>query len=329
MIDKNTALSTELNHLPAYLSSFSEVVPEGLEVQTYTQPNKLSINGKQFNIHKGEGEIIEAGSSIKVIVLNANPATGKVFFETTYDGSEGVAPRCTSKDGVKPDSYVKDPINPSGCLMCPNNAAGSGKDGKSKACADYKLVSVLSELDPEPLLLTLKITGLISLKEYLRDLKLKHKIGNPSAVVTEMYFQAKDPKTNKAYPYPRIGFRPLSYISEDVVERVMELQQSEEVLYMLKLVPEAVVESKDEVFELPPAKSNSFATGPAKEATVAPAPVPVPVTVAKPKVEAPKLRTSIAMEDKPTVTERELAVASEAIEKALAEELARSNGFAF
>jgi hypothetical protein len=81
----------------------------------------------------GGEEMGKTGGPLNVIIVNASPHVGRIFYAKTWSpDAEPSAPDCFSNDGRTPDKGVKAPPAER-CDSCPNNIKGSGM-GNSKAC---------------------------------------------------------------------------------------------------------------------------------------------------------------------------------------------------
>lgn len=259
----------------------------------------ISIRGSKWRIkHSGEETLVtdaegEPIPSLRVLLLKANPAISKNFYEGGYVEGSSDEPDCWSSTGIKPDASVQNPVSP-GCANCPKNVFGSritenGK--KAKACSDVRRVVVLPEGDlPNeryggPLLLRVPAASLSELSAYGKVMKDK---GFPyNTVVTRISF---DPDT----AYPRLRFnavRPLTEAEIVEVEGLLDdstfTNKVESILTTaLELVPVQEVVEEQSVFEEPPAAVAKLVA--AKPIAAAkPAPAPKPVAAAKPAVAKP------------------------------------------
>lgn len=150
---------------PAYLANRPG---RGIAQQAATgvassQPARISIAGNRFTLvdslgnarpvnfqlqdpNTGQMRVVQA-DSLDVVIIGANPAQSKVFFEGTFDPNSGenAPPTCFSDNGQAPSAQAQRPQAAS-CAMCPNNAWGSRvnaqTNGQSKLCADKKKLAV-------------------------------------------------------------------------------------------------------------------------------------------------------------------------------------------
>lgn len=226
----------------------------------------ISIRGSKWRIkHSGEETLVtdaegEPIPSLRVLLLKANSAVSKNYYEGGYVEGSSDEPDCWSSTGIKPDESVQNPVSP-GCANCPKNAFGSritenGK--KAKACSDVRRVVVLPEGDLAneryggPLLLRVPAASLSELSAYGKVMKDK---GFPyNTVITRISF---DPET----AYPRLRFNAVRPLSEDEIAEVEGLladstftNKVESILTTaLELAPAQEVAEEASVFEEPPA----------------------------------------------------------------------------
>lgn len=211
-------MSTELSVIPANLALPAHLqTPEaaaeiaaanaaaagGIKAGGFSQ---ISIKANKFHI-KENGELStlmdppsEPGSPatpkmcLKVVVVGANPALNKTYYEGEYvEGADPKDPECRSSNGVTPDADAQKPQH-TVCATCPKNQWGSkvskisGKD--VKACDDSKQLAILPADD-----LTFKALGLLvhkgSLKNWGRYVDALNGRGYPiTGVVTNVTFDA-------------------------------------------------------------------------------------------------------------------------------------------
>lgn len=137
--------------LPTYLQT-SEVAKQlasqvdgGLTSQSI---NRISLRNSKFRFNK-EGVQVGVSHSgvLDVIVIAANPHVSRSYYEKAFDPDEaGSRPDCYSIDGRTPAEDAESPQSNS-CALCPQNIAGSAKNGKGKACAYKKRLVVVAPDD--------------------------------------------------------------------------------------------------------------------------------------------------------------------------------------
>ena len=98
---------------------------------------RKEVGGKDMGKIKGD---------IKVIVVNASPHVGRIFYSQAWSAdAEPTAPECFSNDGRTPDAGAKSPQSDR-CDSCQHNIKGSGQ-GTSKACRYSRRLAVVLEDD--------------------------------------------------------------------------------------------------------------------------------------------------------------------------------------
>lgn len=94
----------------------------------------------------GGEEMGKAKGALNVIIVNASPHVGRIFYRSQWDANaKPTAPDCFSNDGKAPDAGASAP-QASRCDMCPQNVKGSGQ-GQSKACRYSRRLAVVLEDD--------------------------------------------------------------------------------------------------------------------------------------------------------------------------------------
>lgn len=169
--------------------------------------NRISLRNGKFRFNKAGVEVgVMRGDSLDVVIVAANPHVSRMYYATAFDPDEaGTRPDCYSKDGTKPADDATDK-QATLCALCPQNVAGSAKNGKGKACAYKKRVVTVhpSAIDGDAYALDVAAMGLFgedepaqklfNLKSYIEALKANGLI--VPAVVTKLSFddQATVPK---------------------------------------------------------------------------------------------------------------------------------------
>lgn len=99
-----------------------------------------------FRKEVGGKEMGKVKSDINVIVVNASPHVGRIFYAQAWSAdAEPTAPECFSNDGRAPDAGAKSPQSDR-CDSCQHNIKGSGQ-GTSKACRYSRRIAVVLEED--------------------------------------------------------------------------------------------------------------------------------------------------------------------------------------
>jgi hypothetical protein len=204
----------EEGKLPSYLKEVKDDAT--LAIAGESGFKRISTRGSVFRMMEGGQEIASSDErSMKVVIVNAAPATGRTFYEGAYGDGENKSPTCFSEDSLKPDESVEKPQAMT-CGDCPHNIAGSGQGGKGRACKfSHKIAVVLADaLDGDVFAMQISAISLFGkaegnampLKAYGKYLKaMNYPI---SAVVTEMKF-------DKNSPVPKLLFRAVGALKQD------------------------------------------------------------------------------------------------------------------
>ncbi len=178
---------------------------------------RISIRASRYRLVEG-GVETPVGITLDTIIVGANPRVSKVFYAKQFDASASdVRPDCFSNDGLKPDASVQNPVH-TGCADCPHNVLGSKilpSGAKSKMCNDQRHLAVVPAADPTKVYsLTVPVSGMKALREYLKDL------GNygliPEETITELGF-------DDTASFPKITFKRKGYVPESAIPRVEAL----------------------------------------------------------------------------------------------------------
>jgi hypothetical protein len=318
------------SRLPAHLQKAFGVIPsaaakDDLSGGVVSGFPILSYKGKVWRIRKSGQEQVYADDdgnaiqSIEVILVNANPALSKIYYDKAYEEGSNEPPRCFSADGVRPDAGISQPIS-ANCAACPKNAWGSGRPtpsgGKTRACTDSRRMAVAfrHELeskgkDSHLFLLRVPPSSLNPLKDYSE--KVLKPAGIPYyALGTRIGFDTQ-------VAHPKMTFKPTSFLTEEEAETVMALRDSDECRRIL-------AEAEFEATGVKPDAGASLPTEPglpepapavtaAQAARVAP-PVAAPVapTPRKPKKKAADEETAGLSIIAPAPTKKAAPVAAPA-----------------
>ena len=177
--------------------------------------NRISIKGGTFRLISGGKEIAQVEERyLDVVIVNAAPKIGRIYYEGSFDPENPAPPRCWSADGEKPDAKVQDPPAMT-CAACPNNIKGSG-NGESRACRFSQRLAVVlaNDMEGDVMQLTLPATSIFGKEEndnrplqaYARWLAAQN-IG-PDMVVTRMKFDTKAES-------PKLFFKPVSWLTDE------------------------------------------------------------------------------------------------------------------
>lgn len=221
------AVQTGKIQLPAHLAAFAGLTKANdLTANVGVSYPVLSLRGKVWAVVRGgEREIIkndegEPRNSIEVVLVRANPALSKVYYEKGFEEGSTEKPDCYSNDGVAPASDAQTPQHTS-CGGCPHNAWGSkiGEAGqKLKACTDSRRMAVapVGALN-DPMLLRIPAASLKGLAEYGEAFDKK---GIPyQSAVTKLGF---DPEASS----PKVTFKFLRFIDAAQAAEVLKTLES-------------------------------------------------------------------------------------------------------
>ena len=172
---------------------------------------RISIKGGKFHIvDGGETTTIMAPAQegqpplplmlLEAVIVSANPALSKTYYEGEYQPGDDKEPTCSADNGIVPDAHIVNKQSPT-CALCPKNAWGSkvskysGKD--VKACQDNKRLALLPVRDLGYKALGFNVTpsALTDWGKYVKALSERNIPVN--AVVTNITFDAtvSHPKT--------------------------------------------------------------------------------------------------------------------------------------
>lgn len=194
-------------------------------------PSRISFRGSRYRLISSDGvetPVTEnGGTTLDVVVLDANPALSKFYYDKPYDpnsaGGIEDGPACYSEDGVHPSARSQRPQFKD-CAACPHNAWGSKitpTGSMVKACGDNKKIAVIpvSDLAGDPYLLG--IPG-ASLKAWSALVQKAHRQGVPLAsMVIRLGF-------NSAASYPQLTFEAVSFVSQQQFDLISDLFGSPE-----------------------------------------------------------------------------------------------------
>lgn len=112
-----------------------------------TSTRRISIKGNIFRMVVGGQEIAKnEDRAMNIIIAAAAPKTSRQYYSAAYQEGVVTAPSCWSNDGEQPDknSESAQSVN---CATCPQNIAGSAKQGSGRACRYTHRLAVLLEND--------------------------------------------------------------------------------------------------------------------------------------------------------------------------------------
>lgn len=194
-------------------------------------PPRVSFKASRYRLVAADGtetlvnENGSNGTTMDVIVLDANPAISKFYYDKKYDPNaqgDDAAPACFSEDGVAPSSRALRPQSRS-CATCPMNAWGSkiseSSGKKIKACSDVKKLAVIPTANLGGDAYMLGIPG-ASLKTWGAFVKSCAGRNVPvNAMVIRLGF-------NPQVSYPELTFTPTAWVSNDQATAVTDLIDS-------------------------------------------------------------------------------------------------------
>lgn len=257
---------------PAYLqtSAVAKLMQEQMEGGLAgRQINRISLRNSKFRFVKQGVEIgVSNASHLDVVIVAANPSVGRLWWEKGFENDQtGQRPDCYSRDGKVPEA--DSPKRQSDqCATCPQNAVGSAKNGKGKACSYKKRVVIVAPgaLAGDAYALDVGSMSMFgddapaqrkfSLKGYIEALKANGLI--IPAVVTRLTF-------DDAESVPKLDFTPVRVLTEAEF-KVIES----------RLTDPAIREMLDDI------DRKSEEGKPLAPAIAAPAPAPAPAPVAQP-----------------------------------------------
>ena len=192
----------------------------------------IKYRGKVWSIqHHGNTNVLmrEDGDgprgSIEVVIVKANAALSKTWYENGWDENNNNPPDCASANGIVPDVGV--PKKQSDiCATCPKNAWSSAPNGgKGKACGDHRRMAVVPFTDLRneyfggPLLLRCPAASLQEMAAF--DARYKG-MGYPYfTMAIKIGF---DPQES----FPKFTFAAIRPLTEAEGQIIMELRNSPE-----------------------------------------------------------------------------------------------------
>lgn len=186
---------------------------------------RISLKGSRFRVMEGGTESVIPELTLDVVIVGANPALAKVFYNKEWSkDEEPTSPDCQSSDGIRPDADSPHPQADS-CAGCKHNQWGSkiAQNGqKLKACADQKRLAVVAADDPGgPIYqLLVKPASLKGLNQYHKELQ---RLGIPAEIVcTKLSFDTEA-------SFPKLDFSFSRLLSENELEVVDSLFGSPQV----------------------------------------------------------------------------------------------------
>jgi hypothetical protein len=262
----------------------------------------VSIRGSKWRIkHQGEEyPVLDAEgnplSTLEVVLVKANKAISKNYYERGFEEGAAEAPDCFSLDGIAPDTAVQSPVSTT-CAKCPKNVFGSrmtpaGK--KAKACSDNRRMAVVPLGDLEnstyggPMLLRVPAASLADLKVFGETMKRRGFAYNGVAVRLGFDLDTA---------YPKVTFKAMRVLTDAEAAIVAEHLNGDVVARILATAGEiAPIDADDTAiagaapadpdFEQPPVAPPAAKVAAAPKAVAAARPGPAPAPAAKPAATA-------------------------------------------
>lgn len=241
---------------------------------------RISIKGGVFRLIDGGKEIAAVEERyLDVVVVNAAPEIGRVFYAKTYDANTAAAPDCWSADGKTPSADANEPQHTQ-CEGCPQNIAGSGQ-GNSRACRYQQRLAVVlaNDIKGNVMQLTLPATSIFGkddgenrpLQAYARWLVAQDI--DPAMVVTRLKFDTKSES-------PKLFFKTMRWLTDDEYEIAQKQGKTDMAVKAITMT----VAKMDNV-TVPIAVPGSKPKAAPKVVEEDEAPAPAPKAKAKPKAE--------------------------------------------
>lgn len=131
--------------LPDYLRSEPDEMTKRLAGGSAGK--SISTEGGVFRMIVGGDEIAKnEDRAMNMVFVNAAPDVSRAYYEGQYVKGEASGPVCASGNGKTPDPASVRPQS-SSCATCPQNIAGSGQVGESRACRFNQRFAVVLEND--------------------------------------------------------------------------------------------------------------------------------------------------------------------------------------
>jgi len=265
-----TLFSKGGNNLPAHLRNLElDATTKALMGGSGASGKRISIKGGVFRMVVDGKEIAQnEDRAMNIVIVAANPHVSRSYYAGDYEEGKVIAPECWSDDGTAPSSKAPEP-QASKCASCPQNIAGSAKQGGGRACRFSQRMAVMLENDMQGDVYQLTLpaqsifgnaeNGKMPMQAYAKFLG-GH--GLPiTAVVTEMRFDT-------ASATPKLTFKAVRPLEEDELKNCQEKGRGPEAKAAITQTPAAVDGAK-----AAPAKAqvtDEPAQAPAEEVTEEP-----------------------------------------------------------
>jgi hypothetical protein len=269
MMSELTLFSKGGNALPAHLRNIEldETTKALMGGSGGGSGKRISIRGGVFRmIVEGKEVAQNEDRSMNIVIVAANANVSRSFYAGDYEEGKNISPDCWSNDGVSPDVKVSEP-QASKCASCPQNVAGSAKQGGGRACRFSQRMAVMLENDLQGDIYQLTLpaqsifgnveNGKMPMQAYAKFLG-GH--GLPiTAVVTEMRFDT-------ASATPKLTFKAVRPLEADEMANCQEKGRSTEAKAAISQTPAALDGAKPKAAPAAPAVSTDDGDGDEAEA---------------------------------------------------------------
>lgn len=281
-----TLFSKGGNNLPAHLRNLElDETTKALMGGNGASGKRISIKGGVFRMIVDGKEVAQnEDRAMNIVIVAANPNVSRSYYAGDYEEGKILAPDCWSNDGISPDTKVAEP-QASKCASCPQNIAGSAKQGGGRACRFSQRMAVMLENDLQGDLYQLTLpaqsifgnaeNGKMPMQAYAKFLG-GH--GLPvTAVVTEMRFDT-------ASATPKLTFKAVRPLEAEELAQCQEKGRSPEAKAAISQNPATMDGAKPKAIAAPAAAEPEADDEPPAKAKAEPAEEPTK----RPKKAAPK-----------------------------------------
>jgi hypothetical protein len=283
-----TLFSKGGNNLPAHLRNLElDETTKALMGGNGASGKRISIKGGVFRMIVDGKEVAQnEDRAMNIVIVAANPNVSRSYYAGDYEEGKILAPDCWSNDGISPDTKVAEP-QASKCASCPQNIAGSAKQGGGRACRFSQRLAVMLENDLQGDLYQLTLpaqsifgnaeNGKMPMQAYAKFLG-GH--GLPvTAVVTEMRFDT-------ASATPKLTFKAVRPLEAEELAQCQEKGRSPEAKAAISQNPATIDGAKPKAIAAPAAAAEPEADDEAPPAKAKAEPAEEPTK--RPKKAAPK-----------------------------------------
>lgn len=283
-----TLFSKGGNNLPAHLRNLElDETTKALMGGNGASGKRISIKGGVFRMIVDGKEVAQnEDRAMNIVIVAANPNVSRSYYAGDYEEGKILAPDCWSNDGISPDTKVAEP-QASKCASCPQNIAGSAKQGGGRACRFSQRLAVMLENDLQGDLYQLTLpaqsifgnaeNGKMPMQAYAKFLG-GH--GLPvTAVVTEMRFDT-------ASATPKLTFKAVRPLEAEELVQCQEKGRSPEAKAAISQNPATIDGAKSKAIAAPAAAAEPEADDEAPPAKAKAEPAEEPTK--RPKKAAPK-----------------------------------------